>query len=77
MLSVYFDSMECVQMASRLNDEYGIAVRAGYHCAYTAHETIGTQNSGTVRFSLGVFNTVQDVKEAAYAVNMILKRPNM
>lgn len=77
VLSVYFDSMECVQMSSRLNDEYGIAVRAGYHCAYTAHETIGTQNSGTVRFSLGVFNTVQDVKEAAYAVNMILKRPNM
>lgn len=32
----------------------GIAVRAGLHCAPTAHESAGTLDSGTVRVSFGI-----------------------
>ena len=37
--------------------EQGIAVRAGLHCAPTAHETAGTAETGTVRVSFSAFNT--------------------
>lgn len=37
------------------------AVRAGYHCAPLAHRAIGTENTGVVRASFGVFNTFVDV----------------
>ena len=37
--------------------EQGVAVRAGLHCAPLAHETAGTEESGTVRLSFSRFNT--------------------
>lgn len=46
--------------ASRLNDN-GIAVRAGYHCAYTAHKAFGTHETGTVRISPSVFTTEREI----------------
>ena len=73
VVSAYSDEKDCVEIASELNDEYKIATRAGYHCSYIAHETIGTGDVGTVRFSLGAFNTVDDVKKAAFAVKRIMR----
>ncbi len=40
----------------------GIAVRAGLHCAPLAHTTGGTEATGTVRLSVSVFNTPQEVE---------------
>ena len=37
-----------------------IAVRTGLHCAPLAHQYIGTFPAGTVRFSVGYFNTDND-----------------
>ena len=39
--------------AARILGEGGIAVRAGLHCAPLAHESAGTQDTGTVRVSYG------------------------
>ena len=39
----------------------GIAVRAGLHCAPSAHRQIHTEQSGTVRVSTAVFNRPQDI----------------
>ncbi len=39
----------------------GFALRAGLHCAPTAHKKIGTLQQGAVRFSPSVFNTVNEV----------------
>ena len=39
----------------------GAAVRAGLHCAPLAHRTAGTLQTGTVRVSMSVFNTPQEV----------------
>lgn len=38
----------------------GIAVRAGLHCAPSAHRKMGTVDRGTVRLSPSAFTTVQD-----------------
>ena len=45
-----------------LSDEYNISVRTGYHCAPFIHNLLGTIDyGGTVRVSLGFFNTKEDI----------------
>lgn len=48
-------------MADRLS-ACGIALRAGLHCAPTAHETMGTVETGTLRLSFSAFNTWREVE---------------
>lgn len=55
---------------SKYLSEKGFAVRAGLHCAPTAHKKIGTLNQGTVRFSPSVFNNIYEVDSL---VNFIKK----
>jgi cysteine desulfurase/selenocysteine lyase len=55
----------------RLDDEYGILTRVGLHCAPTAHKTIGTFPTGTVRFGLSAFTTIEEVQFALYAVRQL------
>lgn len=49
----------------------GFCVRAGYHCAYMAHKSRGTHESGLVRVSVGVFNSENDVKKLIKCLNKI------
>ena len=51
-----------------LDQVYGIAVRVGLHCAPEAHRALGTFPGGTVRASLGPFNTRQDTDDLVRAV---------
>lgn len=44
--------IDCEEAAERLAKR-GIAVRAGLHCAPTAHESAGTLDTGTIRVSFG------------------------
>ncbi len=64
---------DCVEVAQRLAQEYGICVRAGLHCAVLAHKSLGTQEKGCVRFSFGYFNTPKDVDTAVDALHKISK----
>jgi len=54
-----------------LDEECGIMCRVGLHCAPAAHRTIGTFPTGTVRFGLGAFNTVEEVDVAVEAVRRL------
>lgn len=65
---------DCEEIASLLNDEFGIAVRGGYHCAGLAHKTIGTWTTGAVRMSLGLYNNEKQMRIASDAVYKISKR---
>ena len=67
------EGADCVEVATRLNDEYGICVRAGLHCAILAHKSLKTEKTGCVRFSFGYFNTPKEVDFAADAVYKISK----
>ena len=59
------------EAADILNSRYDIFVRVGLHCAPLAHQTLGTFPEGTVRISMGYFNTLQDMKDTAQAIRAI------
>ena len=52
----------------------GIALRAGLHCAPTAHAKSGTPEDGAIRVSFGVFNTTRDVDRLWEVTEHILKK---
>jgi cysteine desulfurase family protein len=57
------------EVASALDAHYGVQVRAGLHCAARIHAALETVNlGGTVRFSLGPFNTAEHVNAAVGAI---------
>lgn len=49
-----------------------VAVRAGLHCAPQAHRTADTLETGALRFSPGFFNTADEVRAAAEALQAIV-----
>ncbi len=57
--------------ALTLEEKGGIACRTGLHCAPHAHKTIGSHPTGTIRFSLGIFNTPEEVDAAIKVVEMV------
>ena len=61
------------KVADMLNKD-GVAVRAGYHCAYLAHKTFAENENGVVRVSIGWFNTKKDIKILVNSLNKIAKR---
>ena len=63
VVSVLPASMSCEDLAGRLGNR-GVAVRSGYHCAPLAHRTAGTDDTGTVRFSVSPFNTPGEIRRA-------------
>lgn len=65
---------DCEEVASRLNDEFGIAVRGGYHCAGLAHKTIGSGRTGAVRASMGIYNNQRHMRIMIDAVYRIAKQ---
>ena len=59
-------------LASLLDSAFGVQVRAGLHCAPLMHQQLGTTpNGGTVRFSVGCFNTTDQIDRAVDAVKEI------
>ena len=75
VLSVAFRDADCELAAQRLADA-GVAVRAGLHCAPLAHESAGTLESGTVRFSPSVFTAFSEAETAARLTLRIAGRKN-
>lgn len=57
--------------AFRLTQEFDISTRVGLHCAPLAHKSLGTFPEGTVRFSIGPFNTEDDIDAAIAAVHSL------
>ncbi|QOS98437.1 aminotransferase class V-fold PLP-dependent enzyme [Brevibacterium sp. JNUCC-42] len=59
------------EIAFILDQQYQIAVRAGYHCTPLGHETAGTEKRGAVRASFGVYNDETDVRRLISAIKEI------
>lgn len=57
-----------------LDADFNIAVRTGLHCAPLVHESLGTADRGTVRFSLGIFNTREEIDRTIEAIARISAR---
>ncbi|HET7825017.1 MAG TPA: aminotransferase class V-fold PLP-dependent enzyme, partial [Anaeromyxobacter sp.] len=71
-VSITIDGWEAVDAAAVLDSSFGIAVRAGLHCAPAAHRTLGTFPAGTVRLSVGCFTTEEHVDRAVSAVRALM-----
>jgi cysteine desulfurase family protein len=54
-----------------LDDSFGIMARTGLHCAPAAHRTMNTFPDGTVRFSVGWFNTAAQIDTSIAALRQI------
>ena len=73
VLSVRCRDMDSELLAQKLA-RYGIAVRAGLHCApKRAPHGTGTLETGTVRLSLSPFKTDADIARTARAFHEILR----
>ena len=71
LVGISLPGMDPAELAAILDQQFGIAVRAGLHCAPYAHQHLGTFPEGTVRFSVGALSTIEDVERAASALNEI------
>lgn len=58
-----------------LDGDYGIAVRTGLHCAPLLHQDLGNGLAGSLRLSLGRYNSDADVEAFLKAVRAMLGRP--
>lgn len=65
--------LDSLEVAAILDSHYGIAVRAGYHCAALAHKSLGTEDRGVVRASFGYFNEEKDAEMLLDAIGEIRK----
>lgn len=70
VLSLQISGTDCEEGAALLAQER-IAVRAGLHCAPLAHESAGTLQQGTLRFSFSPFNTEQEVDQLLRVVKKL------
>lgn len=68
IVSLNIRDVDSAEVSDELLTEYGIATRAGGHCAPLMHEALGNVEQGAVRFSFSHFNTEEEVEAAIRAV---------
>ncbi|MDT2847998.1 aminotransferase class V-fold PLP-dependent enzyme [Vagococcus carniphilus] len=73
VVSINLKNIDSATVSDVLWEDYGIAIRPGYHCAPLMHEALGTKDQGTLRFSFSTFNTLEEVEVAIKAINELSK----
>lgn len=76
VVSLDFPSYDNAEISYLLDKNYGISVRCGLHCSPLAHKTLGTFPNGTIRFSFGIFNTLEDVTYAIDSIKKVIRSVN-
>lgn len=72
-LSIEVIGFDSGELSYILDDKYGIMTRSGLHCSPLAHRTIGTFPKGTLRFSIGYFNTEEEINYTIDSLKEIIK----
>jgi cysteine desulfurase/selenocysteine lyase len=73
LVTISVDGMDPEDLGAILDADFHIAARSGLHCAPLVHETLGTYPQGGLRFSLGPFNTREDIEQAIEAMAVIAR----
>ena len=73
VISFNVKDADSTTVADILDKKYGIAVRAGLHCAPLIHNHLGTLEKGAVRISVGYNNKNADVEKLIDAIREISK----
>ena len=71
VLSFRVQGKDCEEVGEQLGHR-GIAVRAGLHCAPTAHQSAGTLETGTIRVSVSDFNTLVEIQRTVRVLFQLL-----
>ena len=72
IVSINVEGYNPDDVANILSDEFDICTRSGFHCSPFVHEFIGSlSHSGTVRISLGAFNTTEEIDLLIDALNTL------
>lgn len=70
--SLNINGFDPQDVATILDQSFGVQCRAGLHCAPGAHEAMSTLHAGgTVRLSPGAFTTSDDIEQAIDAIGQI------
>ena len=69
-VSISHNKIDISELSYLLDNDFNISNRSGLHCAPLAHKTIGSYPNGTVRLSIGYFNTIDEIK---YTIDALYK----
>jgi cysteine desulfurase/selenocysteine lyase len=70
-MSITVANFDPSDIGTFLDVNYGIQTRTGLHCAPLIHDHLGTTPHGSVRFSIGPFNTRSHIEAAVRAIDEI------
>lgn len=69
IVSFNIEGYQSDEVASILFNEFEICVRSGYHCSPLVHKFLNTEEfEGTVRISIGAFNTKDEINKLVQAL---------
>lgn len=68
IVSLNLGDWDSAAVADQLSQRFGIATRAGLHCAPLAHRALGTEKQGAIRFSFSHFNTPEEIDRGIQAM---------
>jgi len=71
-ISFNVEDLSPAAVGAILDESFHIACRTGLHCAPYTHKKLGTFPEGTVRFSLGYFNTKEEIDFAIESLSQIV-----
>ena len=74
VISFNIENMSGEDIAFKLDKEYDIMIRVGFHCAPTAHRIMGTYEIGAMRIGIGYFNKKQDIDALVNALKNIVSK---
>jgi cysteine desulfurase/selenocysteine lyase len=76
VVSITVEGYDPREVSGMLDAARGIQTRSGLHCAPLMHQTLGTLDlGGTVRFSVGPFNTDEQIDATVEAVRELVSVP--
>jgi cysteine desulfurase/selenocysteine lyase len=73
VISVNVKNQNPSEIGYDLLNAFDIITRTGLQCSPLSHKTIGTEKRGTIRFSIGYFNTEKDIDYTIDAIKQICK----
>lgn len=65
------------ELGVTLDQAFDVQVRSGLHCAPSTHRILGTFPRGTVRVSVGCFNTHEDIDFTLNTLEQVAKTANV
>lgn len=73
-IAMNVEGLEAAEVGTMLDVDHEVATRTGLHCAPLVHQQLGTAKiKGAVRFSIGAFNTEEDIDAAVAGVRAVAR----